>query len=359
MISPDKKWRPRKSTYTEGLQYMAGRMSGKIKSLRTPWEKFNAAGTLGIEWQSTVILAGRPGSLKSAIKDNIIQESFDLNKDQKFRVLDFRFEMLGKVTALREFSSAIARPYKDLCNAGDTPLTKEEYMRCYEYAKTKANSEEYPVDIIDEPCTVQDFTNIIMEYMEEFKTTSGYTPTIIAVDHSLLFEKAPYESSDHEMLAHFGKALTKLKKRYPIIFLVLSQLNRAIEEPSRSEDGKASNYIKTSDIYGSDALLMHADLVIGLNRPALSGIKFYGSLRFVVSGPEMLAVHWLKVRNGETLISFFECDFNSMTIREADPPASAIRKLPTMTPIQEKKIEEKPLNSLEPNTLFTHQNPNF
>lgn len=58
------------------------------------------------------------------------------------------------------------------------------------------------------------------------------------------------------------------------MFIVLSQLNRNVDNPERNEDGKYSNYILESDIFGGDALLQHADTVIGINRPAKQKSNF-------------------------------------------------------------------------------------
>ncbi len=346
---PPLRWHPRKTNYLEGLEYMRGRMQGKIKSLRTPWERFNDAGVQGIEWKTTLIIAGRPGNFKSAIKDNIVHKSFDLNPDQKFRILDFQFEMIGSVTALREFSSAIGKPYKYLCSA-DNQFNKQDLASCYEYAKIKADAGKYPVDVIDEPCTVKEFEDIVEQYLTIYKTEEGWTKTVVAIDHSLLFIKAPFENDEHAMLGSLGKVLTKLKKKYPIIFIVLSQLNRNVEQSSRLEDGKAGNYIVPSDIYGSDSLLMHADLVMATNRPALSQIRWFGPNRYIISGDDIVVMHFLKCRNGDNRMSFFKANFDKMELEETEPPPCALTKSTRQT--------EKPepiIKKLEPNNLFAKQ----
>ncbi len=350
--NPPVKWRPRKSGYVEGLEYMRGRMNGTIKSLRTPWAKFDDAGVGdGIDWQTTLILAGRSGNLKSTIKDNILQKSFDLNPDQTFRVLDFSFEMLSKVTALREFSSATGKTYKYLCSH-DGQFNKEDLRICYEYAKEKANPVKYPVDIIEEPCMVNQFVEIVHEYMEAYKTESGYTKTIISVDHSLLFIKAPYEGNEHEMLANLGKALTMLKRKYPVIFIILSQLNRNIEQTARSENGKHGNYIVASDIYGSDSLLIHADIVVASNRPYLMQIQWFGPSRYIISGEDVVVLHFLKCRNGENRMSFFRANFNKMELEEMETPPCALDRSQRQ---QKGEPEIKQLKPLPHNDLFTNQ----
>ena len=103
--------------------------------------------------------------------------------------------------------------------------------------------------------------------------------------------------------------------------------NRNVDNPERNEDGKYSNYILESDIFGGDALLQHADTVIGINRPAKQKIKFYGPDRFIINDETVLAMHFLKCRNGDTRMSFFKAEFNRMRIIECETPAQAKIKL--------------------------------
>ena len=114
--------------------------------------------------------------------------------------------------------------------------------------------------------------------------------------------------------------LTELKRKYPNAFIILSQLNRNIDSPERSENGKIGNYILTSDIFGSDALLQHADTCVGINRPGLSKIRFYGPDKYIINDDTTLVMHFLKCRNGDTRMSFFEARFAEMKINEIPPP---------------------------------------
>ena len=98
-------WNGQYSAFNEALKYMMKRQSGEEKSIYTPWPKFNDATTDGLEWNTLTVIGGRPGSGKTLIKDQIIRESFDLNPNDDFRVLEFQFEMVGRTSAIREFSS--------------------------------------------------------------------------------------------------------------------------------------------------------------------------------------------------------------------------------------------------------------
>jgi len=117
--------------------------------------------------------------------------------------------------------------------------------------------------------------------------------------------------------------MTYMKKHYPVAFLILSQLNRNIDNPERSKDGDYGNYVLDSDLFGADALLQHADVVLGINKPSIRKIRFYGPEKFIISDEDTLAFHFLKSRNGTTRLSFFKLDRTTMRIIEIETPAMA------------------------------------
>jgi len=259
---------------------------------------------------------------KTAIKDQIIREAFK-NNTVNFRVLEFQFEMVARVSALREFSATLGRSYKYLCSANGK-LSTDDLKKCYDHAKKKI---EYPIDIVDEPCTVSQFRETIIKYMMANKKDTEFTKTIITLDHSILLKKDAHESTKMDTIYNLGEVLTDLKKKYPIIFIILSQLNRDVERIDRQENGKYGNYILTSDFFGADALLQHADIQVGINRPGNQNINFYGPDRYIIEDKNVLVLHFLKCRNGDTRMSFFRANFEAMSIIEIQtPPQQEFKK---------------------------------
>ena len=110
------------------------------------------------------------------------------------------------------------------------------------------------------------------------------------------------------------------------MFIALSQLNRNIDNPDRAIDGKYGNYILESDIFGSDAMLQHADMLIGINRPAKQKIRFYGPDRYIIENDRTLVLHFLKARNGDARMSFFKAKFEQMQIEEMATPGQQERR---------------------------------
>ena len=313
-----KAWDGQYKAFNEALKYMLDRQSGKEKSIYTPWAKFNDAVTDGLEWNTLTVIGGRPGSGKTLIKDQIIRESFVLNPHDKFRVLEFQFEMVGRTSAIREFSSITGKTYKELCSAG-SKLSSEVFNKCHLYAKDRV---KYPVDIISTPMTVNQMREQVDAYMTEHKGEK----TIITLDHTILVKRAPYQNNRLDMLFELGEFFTQVKREYPCLFIALSQLNRNIDNPDRAIDGKYGNYVLESDIFGSDAMLQHADTLIGINRPAKQKIRNYGPDRFIIEDDKTLVLHFLKARNGDARMSFFKAAFERMEIEEMNTPPQQQRR---------------------------------
>lgn len=330
-------WISQREAYQQSIHYIYGRQQGTIKSIRTPWDKFNDATVDGFEWHSMIVLAGRPGTGKTLIKDQFIREVFDLNPQERFNVLEFQFEMVGQTSAIRQYSAILGKTYKQICSADGSALSQEDLQSCMDYARKRIN---YPIDIVEQACTVNEIREIVDTYMEkdsymvevvdkktgEKKQVKNYIPAIITLDHSVLVKKTAFEKDKMDTLYNLGECVTELKRKYPIIFIILSQLNRNVDSPERNEDGKYGNYILDSDIFGADALLQHADTVVAFNRPGAKKIRFYGPDRFIIDNDRVLAGHFLKARNGDTRLSFFEAQFERMCIVEIPTPPQQVRK---------------------------------
>lgn len=343
MSVPNKKfaWTDQREAFEEALRYISNRRQGKITSLATAWPSLNKITVNGLEWHNTIVIGARPGGGKTLMKDQLIRDLFVLNPLAKFHVLEFEFEMLATVKCLRSFSSITQKNYKELCSA-ESPLAKETFEQCVSHAREKL---KFPINVVHKPSTVVEIENIIHEYMEahsylkmvDITDKNGnvsqvekkfYTGTIISLDHSNLIRKDKHEKNTLEMLYNFGEMVTKVKRLYPITFIILSQLNRDIEHPERCQSGTYGNYILESDFFGSDALLQHADVLMGVDRPAKRKITEYGPLRYLVDDPNMLAVHYLKVRNGEPGMAFFTAKFDVMEVHERHTePVKIQRKL--------------------------------
>jgi replicative DNA helicase len=307
----------------KALLKMKARRSGELKSLKSSWPKFNDAFCDGLEWRTITVVGARPGTGKTLFMEQLISDIIEENKDHKFRVLKFQFEMLDETNGIRKLSLNTASDYNTLMSKGE-PVDKDLYLRCVQYYEQTAETDV--IDVVYDPCTVDEMCATIHYYMEAHKDENGnYTNALVTIDHSALLKVGKGQKDKFEVLYALGEALTYMKKHYPVAFLVLSQLNRNIDNPDRSKDGDYGNYVLDSDLFGADALLQHADVVLGINKPSIRKIRFYGPERFIVNDEDLLAFHFLKSRNGTTRLSFFKLDRENMRIIEIETPPQATK----------------------------------
>ena len=307
----------------KALLKMKARRSGELKSLKSSWPKFNDAFCDGLEWRTITVVGARPGTGKTLFMEQLISDIIEENKDHKFRVLKFQFEMLDETNGIRKLSLNTGSDYNTLMSKGE-PVDKDLYLRCVQYYEQTENTDV--IDVVYDPCTVDEMCATIHYYMEAHKDEDGnYTNALVTIDHSALLKVGKGQKDKFETLYALGEALTYMKKHYPVAFLVLSQLNRNIDNPDRSKDGDYGNYVLDSDLFGADALLQHADVVLGINKPSIRKIRFYGPERFIVNDEDLLAFHFLKSRNGTTRLSFFKLDRDNMRIIEIETPPQATK----------------------------------
>lgn len=316
-------WKKYTDIMQQGLDYIQSRAKGEIKSLKTQWAGFNSIGLNGIEWQSLYVIAARPGVGKTLIAASLTRELQNLNKDQDFAVLHFQFEMLGRNLALRELSSANRLNIRYLQSAGDDgmpPMTAADFKKLQDYTATQTHRQDY---VIDSPMTVLEMKKAIYDFYREVRK-----PFVITLDHTLLVKQSGGETNRQVTLQNLATMMTEMKNALPVTFIVLTQLNREIDDPERQKPGNLSNYPTEADVYGSDFLHQCADVMIAYNRPAKYNLSLYGPQRFLLTPHDkyLLAMHVLKNRFGETGIQWYKAEYALMTIVETDTPMQQPRK---------------------------------
>jgi replicative DNA helicase len=304
----------------KGLVKIKAKREGKIPALITAWPKFNDAFCDGLEWRTITVVGARPGTGKTLFMEQVVSDIIEKNPDQKFRVLKFQMEMVDETSAIRKFGLITGADYNTLMSKDGKLVDKKLFEKCVEYYKSTINNDL--INVIYDTCTVSEMCATIHYELERYKNEDGTYPNmLVTIDHSALFKNDIGQKDKFEMLGALGEALTYMKKNYPVAFVVLSQLNRNIDDTKRQVEANYGNYVLDSDIYGSDALLQHADVVIGINKPSIRKIKKYGPEKFLIEDPDTLVFHFLKSRNGMTRISFFKLDRTTMRIVEIPTPA--------------------------------------
>lgn len=302
-----------KDIYATGLAYVKARKTGQIKSLQTPWPAINMAGVNGFEWGTIITIAGRPGTGKTAFVNQFTRAAHKNNPQEDFHVIDFQFEMPDKQTAVREFTSFTGIDYSEILSAyrpiGDNVIDAlEKYVQANQHRD---------IFIVDESMTVNEIKELVYDHYNTYRRKM-----ILTIDHSVLVNLDKGERDTFEMLYNLGKMMTEVKKKIPVIWIVLTQMNRGMEDSSRKTPGSIANYPTGADIFGADALMQHSDMVIILNHPAKSQIAEYGPKRFLVD-PTNVVAHFVKVRNGKQVMAWFDFVGKNATFNQIpDPPTN-------------------------------------
>ena len=305
----------------EGLQYIDDRRSGRVKSFKTPWTGLNYAGIAGLEWGSMLTIGARPGAGKTMIVSQILKESRSHNPGQDFNILEFQFEMANKQYAARQFAAELALDYNQVLSSYKQ-LDDFSYHHMQKYLADTEILEKQGIirQLIGKPLTVVDLEKAIRFYFKSM----GSKPMLITIDHSWLIKKSASEKDKFDVLYNTAEMLMQIKNELPIIVLMITQMNRSMEEVSRTHPGQVANYPTSSDIFGGDALMQSSDIVIAINRPFKANINIYGPKKWVTH-KDQIFMHILKARNGGNSddVLFFNAEFNRQRITETTEPQTA------------------------------------
>jgi replicative DNA helicase len=300
--------------YKAAYKLIESRKKGLVTSLKTPWDKFNNETLDGIEWKSMITIAARSSVGKTAAKDNIIRNAYMLNNNTDFEVVEFQFELPGAQHAIRQLAGHMNMSYQAMQSKGE--ILSDENLN--KIKSSISNLIKYPMPyVINKPISVSQIRAEI-----EFHSGRKFAgkKVIYTLDHALLVYREG-KQDERQMLNELGSMITEMKNKYDLIFILLSQLNRNIENPLRSEDGKPGNYINSGDLFGSDAIMQHSDVVVGLNRPGMFNIRYYGPSRHIIDSRYLSVFHMIKNRNGESgQMLWFNFDGKTMSFVERDEP---------------------------------------
>lgn len=281
------------------LRYMRGRMVGEIKSLKTPWKKFNKAGMNGLEWGSIVTIAGMSGSGKTAILNELETGLFELNPTENFAVLSFNFEMIARRLVGRKISKKLQRTTTQLYSADvdnpNTNLNEDIYKGAVDYAKS---IKDLPLWYVDIPGTVQEIKNTIEHFAMGMEENIDRA-ILVTLDHSILVKKFG-EQNQLETLYELAAMFNELKKKIKASFVIVSQLNRGIENVERIQN-KNLHYPQKSDVFGADALYQYSDIFMITHRPEMLNLRAYGPSDLEVRN--VIYWHFIKLREGEPFIA--------------------------------------------------------
>jgi replicative DNA helicase len=297
----------------QSIQYINDRRQGLVKSLRTPWKKFNDVCMGGIEWHTITTIAGASGSGKTAIANELEDSLFTLNPEENFSVLSLNFEMLAHKLVARKISKRMQMPLTEIFSTkASTVIDDNVYAEMVKHAKDISTQ---AVHYVETAGTVEQIKSTIWSYCLAQRELDPDKGTIVILDHTLLVNG---KTGDTERTTLFDIMVlfNTLKKQLKISFIILSQLNRDIETSERIQTPSLQAPRK-SDLFGGESVYQFSDIVLVSHRPEMLGITNYTTYKWLTK--DIIFFHFLKVRDGEPCVAAMKNNLKHNQVLDYNP----------------------------------------
>ena len=286
----------------QSLSIVRNAMAGRRDVYPTKWPRLNRNLLGGLQGGKMYVIAGRPGVGKSAFSNQLVFDLLDANANKNIIVLYWSFEMPGYQQVMRSASKSVNKQLGDLLSV-EARLKDEEFK---DYANSVQKFNKYPVFFNNIPRTM----DFIKQTNESVFMNSPNARVVNVFDHSRLI-KGPNEHTELQKLNEISKGCMWMQAKMDVINILLSQLNRNIEQEHRA---KNQYQPLLTDLFGGDSIGQDAHVVMILNRP----FDIYGITKtYCDEDPHgLLACHIEKNRDGLLGMIPYEADMSTFTIHE-------------------------------------------
>lgn len=290
-----------KDAVAKSINEVKNAKDGKRVVFPTKWPRLNKQLLGGLQPGKMYVIAGRPGVGKSAFSNQLLFDLLDQNKSAPIVVLYWTFEMPDYQQIMRAASNDANLKFSQLYSV-DKPLEDAELSRFETAAKKYEN---YPIYF----CSIPQNMNKIKETNNKVAMKYPYHTIVNLLDHSRLILGS--EDSELQKLNTVSKACMWMQSKMGSITILLSQLNRNIEQEFRA---KNQYQPLLTDLFGGDSIGQDAHVVIMLQRP----YDLYGITdKYCGEDPiNLLACHIEKNRDGLLGMIPFETNLSTFTIQE-------------------------------------------
>jgi len=274
---------------------------GRRQVLPTSWKRLNRNLLGGLQQGKMYVIAGRPGVGKSAFSNQLVFDVLDTNAHKDVIVLYWTFEMPGYQQVMRSASKDVSKQLAELLSV-DMSLSDSDFSN---YAMKVRKYEHYPIYFNNVPRTME----YIIEANEKIAEDSPDSIIINVYDHSRLIRGS--EDSELKKLNTISKGCMLLQSQFNVVNILLSQLNRNIEQEHRARNQYQP---LLTDLFGGDSIGQDAHVVMILNRPN----DLYGiTEKYCDEDPVgLMAVHIEKNRDGMLGMIAYEADMSTFNITE-------------------------------------------
>jgi len=274
---------------------------GRRQVLPTSWKRLNRNLLGGLQQGKMYVIAGRPGVGKSAFSNQLVFDVLDTNAHKDVIVLYWTFEMPGYQQVMRSASKDVSKQLAELLSV-DISLSDADFSN---YAMKVRNYEHYPIYFNNVPRTMDYIINANEKIVED----SPESIIINVYDHSRLIRGS--EDSELKKLNTISKGCMLLQSQFNVVNILLSQLNRNIEQEHRARNQYQP---LLTDLFGGDSIGQDAHVVMILNRPN----DLYGITDMYCDEDPvgLMAVHIEKNRDGMLGMIAYEADMSTFNITE-------------------------------------------
>lgn len=306
--------RPIADVLSETNRQVKNFREGKRLCLKSRWGSVNRMLLGGFYFGQTYLIAGASGHGKSYFINILLRDFTDKRINgsfpRPFKILHFGFEMAASAEILRRVSGITGKSYSDLLSI-HRPLSDDEYTQVFSWLVQLKNE---PIYFVEQPCSRFEIYHKIAEFKRAFPDHE----LVVSIDHMLLVNAEKGED-EIQSIAEISKLFIQIRKQFKTLNLLVGQLNDKIEDERRRNPGAgALHYPTKTDIHGSKQSYQAADVVMVIHRPELINLEYYGKHNFPTKN--LLAVHTLKNRNGESGLTRLKQNFSAGTIEEWRDP---------------------------------------
>jgi replicative DNA helicase len=283
------------------IQNVRDGMLGKRNVLPTKWERLNKNLMGGLQPGKMYVIAGRPGVGKSAFSNQLIFDLLDQNAQKEIMVVYWSFEMPGDQQILRAGSKDTKLQTFELLSV-EQKLSQEKYQQ---FVNETQKYKQYPIYF----CSIPQDMDRIKKINEKIFLKNPKKTVINLIDHSRLV--LGREDTELQKLNTLSKGCMWMQSRMQSVTILLSQLNRNIEQEHRA---KNQYQPLLTDLFGGDSLGQDAHVVMLLQRP----YDLY-NITDTYCGEDpvgLLAIHVEKNRDGLLGMIPFQTDLSTFTINE-------------------------------------------
>jgi len=209
--------------------------------------------TGGMKDGNYVIIGGRPSMGKTSLALDIAIENAKKGKN----VLIMSIEM----TSNQIIARCIPKLNRTLTlNNVVNGVNLEEKMESI--ISTSKYMEELPIEIEDFSDNINVKSLDIKRRMEKYRSEHGFYPDLVILDYIQKIGSENLRASENEAVTEVSNIIQRLGKTTGSLFIVLSQLNRSLEE---RDDKRPMN----SDLRNSGSLEQDADLILFVYRDSV------------------------------------------------------------------------------------------